>query len=222
MKKQGVLGYAILGILFVLVNVIVFAVPTAKTGAFWVAYVFTVIAFASQIAVWKVAFGREDTLKSKFLGIPVVHVGIVYLIIQIIALVVFMAVPTLPAWSAIIVCALILGISAICMISAETAREEIERVEARVKQKVFYIRSLQVDVEMLAEAETDEQTKKGLTQLAEKIRFSDPMSSDELAALEAKIVDKVETLKTAPDKLAAIEELNRLLTERNKKCKLLK
>jgi hypothetical protein len=58
MKNNNSKGYAILGILFVLISVIAFAVPTAKTTAFWISYAFTVAAFAAQIIIWKAAFGR--------------------------------------------------------------------------------------------------------------------------------------------------------------------
>lgn len=222
MKKNRKLGYAVLGIVFVLFNVIAFAIPTAKTGTFWVAYAFSVVAFASQIGIWKLALGKEDTLKSKFLGFPVVHIGIVYLIVQTVVFAVFMAVPTLPVWSAIVVCALVLGISAICMISAEAGRGEIERVETKVKQKVFYIKSLQVDVELLAKNESDSAVKAELEKLAEKIRFSDPMSCPELEAIEKEIADKTNTLKITADKLTVIAEIDALLTERNAKIKILK
>ena len=221
MKNKN-LGYAVLGILFVLISVIVFVIPIEKTATFWIAYVFTSIAFVAQITIWKKALGKEDTLKSKFLGSPVVHIGIVYLIIQIIALAVFTAVPTLPNWSAIIACAIILGISAVCMIAGEAGRNEIERVEAKVQKKVFFIKELQADVELLADAETDTSTKAALQQLAEKIRFSDPMSNDALAEIEKAIIEKVAELKTASDKMAVIQELNSLLAERNKKAKILK
>ncbi len=80
-----------------------------------------------------------------------------------------------------IACALILGISAISLISADVARGEINRVEEKVNQKVFYIRELQADVEMLAEQEQNPEIKTSLTRLAEKIRYSDPMSNVALA-----------------------------------------
>lgn len=86
MKKNSSKGYLILGILFILVSVIAFAVPAAKTAAFWISYGFAVIAFAAQLIIWKAALGRSESLKSKFLGFPVVHIGIVYLIVQVIAL----------------------------------------------------------------------------------------------------------------------------------------
>ena len=222
MKKNSTKGYLILGILFALVSIIAFAVPTVKTSTFWISYVFTVVTFAAQIGIWKVALGREETLKSKFLGFPVVHIGIVYLVIQCVTFAVFMFAPTLPAWSAVVVCSCIAGISAVCMLAVDTGRSEIERIEAKVQKKVFYIKSLQVDVEMIADSEVDSDTKKALEQLAERIRFSDPMSCEELADLEDRITSKTAELKTAANKSELISELNFLLNERNKKCKILK
>ena len=222
MKRNSTKGYVILGILFALVSIISFAVPTVKTATFWIAYVFTTAAFAAQIGIWKTALGKEDALKSKFLGFPVVHIGIVYAVIQVITFAVFMFVPTLPAWSAIVACSVIAGISTVCMISADVGRNEIERVEAKVQKKVFYIRELQADIELLADNESDAAVKTALSQLAEKIRFSDPMSNEQLANLENKISIKAAELKTASSKLEIITELNSLLDERNKKCKILK
>ena len=221
MKKNSTKGYVILGILFALISIIAFAVPTVKTATFQIAYVFTAAAFAAQIIIWRTALGKE-TLKSKFLGFHVVHIGIVYTVIQVIAFAVFMFVPTLPTWSAIVVCSVIAGISAVCMISADAGRNEIERVEAEVKKKVFYIRELQADIELLADNETNADVKKALTQLAEKIRFSDPMNNEQLADLEDKISTKIEELKTTSSQLEIITELNSLLDERNKKCKIAK
>lgn len=222
MKKNSIKGYLVLGILFALVSIIAFAVPTSKTTTFWIAYVFTAATFAAQIGIWKTALGKEETLKSKFLGFPIVHIGIVYAVIQVIAFAVFMFVPTLPAWSAIVVCSIIAGVSAVCIISAGAGRNEIERVEANVQKKGFYIRELQADVELLADNETVADLKTALMQLAEKIRFSDPMSSEQLMDLENKISTKVAELKNASNKLEIITELNSLLDERNKKCKILK
>ena len=222
MKKNSTKGYVILGILFTLVSIIAFAVPTLKTATFWIAYVFTAAAFAAQIGIWKTALGKEGTLKSKFLGFPVVHIGIVYAIIQTVAFAVFLFAPMLPVWSAIVVCSIIAGVSAVCMISTDAGLNEIERVEAEVQEKVFFIRELQADIELIATTETDADTKAELTRLAEKISFSDPMSNEKLMDLENKISTKVLKLKTATNKVEIITELTLLLDERNKKCKILK
>lgn len=222
MKKNSSKGYLILGILFVLVSVIAFAVPSAKNTPFWISYGFTVLAFAAQIAIWKAAFGRAESLKSKFLGFPVVHIGIVYLVVQIIDLAVFLFIPTLPIWSAVVACAAIAGVSAICMITSTVGRNEIERVSAKVQEKTFYIKQLQADVELLASTETDTVIKSALKQLAEKIRYSDPMSNEQIADIEDRITVKVADLKSSTDKAKIINELNSLLNERNRKIKILK
>ena len=145
-----------------------------------------------------------------------------YLVVQIAVLFVFVFAEELPTWSALVTCTVIAAIAAIFMISADVGKTEIERVEQKVKGKVFYIKNLQVDIEILASAEKDTKTKEQLEQLAEKVRFSDPMSSEQLDSLEEKISLAVENLKISDDKMKIIEELNLLLDERNRKCKILK
>lgn len=219
MKKNSVKGYVLIGIIFILITVVSLAIPTSKGAAFWIAYIFTVVALAVQIVLWKRTFDHKE-LKSKFLGFPIVHIGIVYLVVQIAVLFVFAE--KLPAWSALVICTVIAAIAAIFMIAADVGRTEIERVEQKVQGKVFYIKNLQVDIEILASAEKDAKTKEQLELLAEKIRFSDPMSSEQLAPLEEKIAIAVESLKSSDDKLEIINQLNKLIDERNKKVETLK
>ncbi len=222
MKKNNLMSYLVLGIAFVLFNVMAFVIPTDKTATFWVVYAFSVVAFAVQIPLWKIAFGKKDALKSKFLGISVIHVGITYLIIQLIAFTVFMIIPTLPIWLAVVVCAIIIAIFALCAIAGQTGINEINCVEEKIKVKRAFIQFLQTDIEMLAEAETNAETKAVLNKLAEKVRFSDPISHEMLGELESRIAAKVEEMKTTADKKTLIGEIEILLIERNKKCKILK
>lgn len=221
MKKKG-LAYAVLVIAFALFNVVAFAIPTEKTATFWIAYAFSVIAFALQILVWMFAFKGADTIKSKFLGIPLLSVGFRYLVIQIVAFAVFMIFPALPTWIPVVICSVILGTSAICLIGTETGREEINRIEEKIEQKVFFIKALQVDVELIAETETDPNVKEELISLAEKIRFSDPVSDDSLQEIEAEISNKIKELKCSENKKPIIAVASALLSERNKKAKILK
>jgi hypothetical protein len=70
--------------------------------------------------------------------------------------------------------------------------------------------------------------KKTLKELAEAIRYSDPMSSPQLAAIENKIEAKAAALgeaveKTDGDSIKTLcNELQQLFAERNRKCKILK
>lgn len=222
MKKNKSMPYAILAAVLILFNIIAFAVPTDKTETFWTAYCFTTLAFVLQLLIWKFAFKSTNTLNSKFLGIPLIHIGIIYLIIQLIAFAVFMLFPTIPLWICVIVCALIIGISGICLISVKAGTNEINHVEAKIQKKVFYIKSLQVDVEMLAEKETDKSTKEALLRLAEKIKYSDPMTNEALSDIESAISEKIKEISNADNKINLIKEIELLVAKRNKKAKILK
>lgn len=222
MKNNRFLSYVSLGIVFALFNVLAFVIPTEKTATFWTAYAFSAVAFAVQLPLWRIALGKDESMKSKFLGIPVVHVGIVYLIVQLIAFAIFMIVPTLPVLVSIVVCSVILAIFALFAIAGQAGANEVSRVEEKVKIKRAFIQFLRIDIEMLAESESDTEIKAALNKLAEKIRFSDPMSHDMLGELESRITAKVEELKAAEDKKPLIEKIELLLVERNKKCMVLK
>lgn len=95
-------------------------------------------------------------------------------------------------------------------------------LEENVQQKVFYIKSLQLDIELLADIESDRIVSAKLKKLAEKVRFSDPISCPELELIEKEIVDKINRLKNAEDKSRLLVEIDALITERNEKVKILK
>ncbi len=222
MIRNKKLGCVILLITLVIVCVVALAIPTAKTTSFWVAFVFTCIAFASQILIWNIGFKDNTPLKSKLLGIPAVRVGYIYLVLQLITLAVLVAYPALPVWITIVINVLITGISAVCMITAEIGRDIVNNVEKKVRSKVSYIREIQADIEMVAERESDSAVKQKILKLAEKVRYSDPISPDELSELEKRISDKVKELNNVDDKSAVVDEIELLLLERNKKCKIYK
>lgn len=221
MMKNKTRGFVILLIAFAVLTTVLLVIPTEKTTVFWVSYGFTVLSFAGQILIWNAGFKNGESLKSKFLGIPIVHIGTTYLIIQSLSTVLFRFI-RVQSYISIIVSVLILGIFSVLMISSQAARNEINRVEQKVKTKVNFIRFIQSDIELLANAETDPETKKLLEDLAEKIKFSDPMSNEQLKPIEDKIKDKINELKNSNSKSAVIGEIDVLLAERNNKAKILK
>ena len=224
MSKNKKLVYIALAIAFAVFNVIAFTVPIWRTSVFWLIYAFTVVAFVSQIFIWNLTFSKGKTLKSIFLGLPIIHIGIVYLAIQLIAFALFLSFPWIKDWISIAICVAILGISAICLIATDVGREEVERVEARVKRKISGIKGLQVDVELIAQTQSDAVLKEAIEALADKIKYSDPMSDDSLVPIEDSIYAKITALKDLPqnDILDSVEQIEKLLLERNKKVKLLK
>ncbi|MBQ3138641.1 MAG: hypothetical protein IJN11_10985 [Oscillospiraceae bacterium] len=214
--------YIVIAILFVLFNVIAFAIPTEKASVFWIGYVFTMIAFAVVGLVWYLTIGKKQDLKSKLLGSSVAYISAVYLAVQFVAFLVFLFVSSAPNWCAVLVCVAILGISAICMITTNAGTEMITATENKVAVKRQFIKDLQIEVEMLAEIETDAEIKQKLTELSKKIRLSDPMSDPSLSELEDELSAKVAAIENSNDRSAAIKNAETMLLKRNKKVKAMK
>jgi hypothetical protein len=227
MTRNTVSALIIFAVALVVFNVVAFALPFVHEALFWVGYGFTLFAIPFSAGAALYAMGREG-LKSKFYGLPLLYVAWAYLIAQLVVGFICMAIPVIPLWAALVVSVLLLGAAAIGLVAIDAGREVIEQIDKKVAEKVFYIKSLQVDVEMLAPRATDTTLVKALKELAEAIRYSDPMSSPQLAVLENRLEVKVAQLGEAvgagdsAGAQALADELSLLLAERNRKCKLLK
>lgn len=98
----------------------------------------------------------------------------------------------------------------------------ITATENKVAVKRQFIKDLQIEVEMLAEIETDAEIKQKLTELSKKIRLSDPMSDPSLSELEDELSAKVAAIENSNDRSAAIKNAETMLLKRNKKVKAMK
>lgn len=223
MKPNRGKTYGILVILLLVVSVVVFLLPTRKTPSFAAAYACTIIAFVIQFGLWHMAFLRQQSLKSKFLGLPLLVVGAIYLAAQLVVLAVFTAAPFLPLWSAVAACAVVLGAGAAGLIASEAGRAEVVRVEEHTRSKVYFVKELESTLTLLARDETEPELRSRLEALAQRVHYSDPMSAPSLEPLETQLLEGAAALKAGGGhRLEQIVALERLLDERNVKCKLLK
>ena len=225
-RNKG-MSLAAVAIVLAVFNIITFVLPFNRSGSYWIGYGFTMLAILLTAGVGLYALGREG-LKSKFYGMSIVLVAWTYLIVQAITGVLEMVIFTIPYQYTLVINIVMLGACLIGLIGVNMGKEEIERIEAKVNEKVFFIKSLQGDVEGLASRASDGSLIKALKELADTIRYSDPMSSPLLATIENKIEIKTATLAEAveaDDAVSAkgsIDELQQLFAERNRKCKSLK
>lgn len=214
-------------IILALYNVIAFVLPFEKGGMFWTAYGFTMAAIILAAGVGFYALGREG-LRSKFYGWPLLSLVWRYLIAQVILGFLEMVLVFIPFQYAFALNATLLGACLIGLIAIDVSTEEINRIDKKIKEKVVYIQSLQADVDGFVDRSSDEATKKILNNLSEAIRYSDPMSSTQLATLENKIMAKIAALSDHIEKSDATsintlsDEIQQLIKERNQKCKILK
>lgn len=214
-------------IALVVFNVITFVVANETVGlasvspSFWVGYTFITIAFIGNL-ICSLLFFKEENKGKVFLNIPIINLAYSALIVSLIVGAVAMAVPQIPCWIGVIVDVFVLAFYAIAIVKASAAADIVNDVEQKVKAQTFFIKSLTVDIEMLAKKEKNPEIKQQLKKLAEKAKYSDPTSIDALADLESKIANKVNKLKIADNKLEIINQIDLLLTERNRKIKIIK
>ena len=227
MKKDTMRGGVGLGVLLILYILIAFLIPFAKTATFWVSFVFTLIAFCVVAASIYIAFVKNPDAKSRFYGFPIARIGIIYGIAQLVAGLLLMALGKwVPVWLAVLVYAIMLGAAVIGLISADAVAEQIHAQDAKLKKDVAAMRTIQSKLSVLPGQCEDPVTAKCLTQLAEEIRFSDPVSSEATQETEADLnalTDELQKAVLEHDTAAAQNLCKRcqaVLMERNRLCKL--
>ena len=223
-EKKGVL---VLALLFVVYTLIVLAVPFAKGGMFWLTYLFTAAAFGVQAYVFKLSFEKEAGAKSKFYGFPIARVGVLYLAVQIVLGLVFMALAAVaPVWLALVLYLALLVAAAVGVIATDSIRDEVERQDTQLKKDVATMRALQSKAAALPARCEDATAKAALEKLAEEFRYSDPVSAPALTDLETDMAATMEELSAAVTDgdnaavLALCKKISATLAERNRLCKL--
>ena len=224
---------AIWALIVVSFNIIVFIIPRniggvdRYTGSFWVGYAFIMLMLVAQLGVGWMVF-KEENLTKVFYKISLLSISFSSMIIMGIVGMICMAIPVIPVWLGVIACLLVFVFSGVSFVSAQAAVSAVEEIDKKVKVKTFFIKSLTVDVEMLKEKATLSDIKNEIGRLYDVVRYSDPMSDDALTGIETQITLKMSDLSEAVGKsdLDAVKKISKdvtlLVTERNKKCKLLK
>ena len=198
MTKNASRGLIVLAIVLAVFSLIAFAIPFAHTAVFWIAYGFGVFAILFQLYIFKTSFAGNGDAKSRFYGFPIARLGIYYLVAQLILSVVEMALAGLiPTWPAIIINVLALAFALIGCITAETMRDEIVLQDHKLKKNVSTMRELQSLAASMVGQCGDEEMKNAVKKIADELRFSDPVSSDATAELEAEMRSQLADIQQA-------------------------
>ena len=233
MKKSFKIYSLIWAICLAVFNVITFVTPNEIGGvskfsdSFWVGYIFITIAFLGQLACAFVAFKAEN-LKKLFYNIPLLSISYGGLVAMLIVGSIFMAIPLLPEWIAIIVCIIILAFNAIAIIKATAAADIVSGIDEKIKTQTFFIKSLSVDAQSLMTSAESGELRAEAKKVYEAIRYSDPMANAALSDLDAQIEKQFnafsDAIKAEDSELAkeTADALVEMVERRNQKCKLLK
>lgn len=233
MKSKFKYYLIIWALIVIAFNVIVFVVPRTIAGvdrftdSFWVDYAFIKIMFVAQLGIGWLTF-KEENLTKLFYNTSLIRISFAGMITMGIVGMICMLIPVLPVWGGIIICLLVLIFNGIALVSAHTTVTVVEEIDKKIKIKTFFIKSLTVDVEMLKEKTTIPEITNELKPLYDAVCYSDPMSDDALSSIESQITLLMSELTDGVEKADIdavkknVKNITVLLSERNKKCKLLK
>ena len=231
MSKGLKIYFAIMAIIAVMFSVLVFVIPFEKKcmATFIVSYIGVLVALAVQCYVGVLVFKKSTTLKSKVYGIPVIRVSIIYLILQLItsvALIIANVFVFVPIFIPVVVLVILTGLAAIGVLLTVGAKSIIEGIEKEEKQRTAFMNNFKVEVESLENKTSDEVFNKDIHKFVEKVKYSDPMSANELVDVENEISAKYSDLKESinsenlDDAKKQLAEINDLMDKRNRLCKL--
>lgn len=225
-NKSNIRFWVVLAILLLAYNAIVFLVPFAKTAVFWVSYAFTMVSFAVAAMSLVIAFRRPDA-RSRFYGFPIARIGVIYLLVQLVAGIVFMAVGKwVPLWLPTLLFVLALAAALVGLIGADMVVDEIHAQDEKLKKDVSTMRMLQSKVGQLSAQCENPDASRAVKSFAEELRFSDPVSGKESEEAEADLSALIDDLQQAvanSDAAGIISLCHRasgILAERNRLCKL--
>ena len=217
--------YAVLGIIAVIFTIVSFAIPTPRSSGFWIAWVFGLVAVGAQVYVMKTAFHGAESPKSKYYGFPVASIGIIYMCIQLVLSLIFIALARwVPSILALVLFAVLLGAAAIGFIAADAAREEVVRQEDRRVADTSTMKALREKSARIAGICGDKEVKSILEELAEEFRYSDPVSSEATREMETELGAELDTLENSVKEkngnvVEICQRVKEMLTERNRICK---
>ena len=179
-----------------LVRPIIPAYEIHYDARFWIAWLFVIAAFVSNLLCARKAF-RSESLEKLFYRVPLINISYTGLIVMLVLGGVLMLIPRCPAWISAIVCVAGAAFTAIAIIKADWAGDTVSTTHEKVKVQTQFIKLLTADAEtLLGKAKTPD-AKIATKKVYEALQYSDPMSSAALGEIEAEITEQFKAFESA-------------------------
>lgn len=220
-------------ILLAVFNVVCFVSPSQVGGiskyggAFWSGYGFITLAFLCQLICTFFAC-KAQTQQKFFYRLPLITISYTGLILTLVAGAGCMLIPGFPNWACILICFALLAFFAIAVLKAHGAGNLIENVDKKTWEQTCFIKTATAKAADIMNAAKSDVTREECKKVYEALRCSDPVGSDTVREKEDEIFAKLCELSAAAGKndseetIALVQDMIRLIRERNNACRLLK
>lgn len=217
-------------IIFLVYTIITFVIwGDDKEGGFWLGWCCSLLATVITTAMPYLMVKNGKEVKSILDGFSVYYVTLIYFVAQLILGLVCMIFNDNAIVVLVILEVILHAVYAFFIIGSFMGKNIVSGIEQNQKEKVYFVKSLATDLALVAGKVQDPDLKSKVEKVAEIAKYSDPMSSPNLASLEASISSKVEELKdsvadgkSSDEIIKILDRIEEKFIERNEKCKLLK
>lgn len=215
--------------LFVLISLIVvnesIGIDNAETS-FWIGFGLACVALVLNLLV-SLGLFKEDNANKVFMSLPIVAISFGALIVSFLVSLVVMIV-AMPVWVAVIVDAVVLGGYLVAINSASANKQMVTELERNIIQNTETIKLLTASASALITRAQTKEMKAVTTKVYEALRYSDPVSNENLKSIEVQIQNEFNTFTYAvsSDNLVqaqiVAENLLNDIKFRNESCKAYK
>lgn len=153
-------------------------------------------------------------MKSKFLGIPIIYVSVLYLLIQLICFAVIVA-SKAPVWAVIVSSISILGFFGLLIISGEISRNTVRNVEQKINDNTTFIKNFRQQIDFLIIDEKDPAIKAKLQEVADVAKYSELRSTHESIAAENNVKNQLEAFSNNTHTVQILDLIVDSLNKRN-------
>ncbi len=230
--KSTIKNLTIFAVVLVIYNVISFAIPFKHTPTFWGAYAFGMIAVLLQLGIVFLAANGAESLRKKVYAFPVFRMGIIYLAVQLGVSLVFTVaanfIEIFPGWIIYVISIIVLGVFIILVLLTDTAKEEIIKLEEEEERQTVQVKTFRINIDSIMRRADDKELLKLLEKLSDTAKYSDPVSCEELYAIESEITEKIGELGDLvragenDEAKTLTEQIIDLFEDRNAQCKVYK
>lgn len=228
LNKKNKSAIAIFGIAAFVYILCFTIIPFPKNTASWISFAFTLISFVAGLAIFAYAFKDAESLVSKFYGFPIFRIGYLYIAAQFIVgllICIVAAFVAVPYWVALLLSIILLAAACIGVIATDNTRDIIETIESETDKATESVKKFNLDIQSIVDLCTDETVKEKLEELAEKIKYSDPVSSVATQDTECVLFEEMDVLRNLVEDndidriMPQIKRVTNLVNERNRICK---
>ena len=195
------------------------------TAAFWLGYGFITLSFVLNLVYGLIAFRKADATTT-FYNIAYFRIGYAELILSFVVGGMFMLIPGFAWWVCTLISVIVLGANTLALIKAKAAVSLVVETDKKIADQTQFMKLMTADAQSLLSVAKDEQSRLCAQKVYEALLYSDIVSNEAVAEVEAKMTAAFAEFAGAvaknADAQAAADQLLFLISTRNNRCKATK